>query len=111
MLDQKTLVGVGLRGALGPVSFAVDGLGMTLDLRFAPGNAGPFGLRVGLQPPTGLGLAIEAGPVSGGGVIAYRADGAEKIAVTTGLTGVAWPTEVVTGKIVVLGLDGDAAKP
>ena len=37
--------------------------------------------------------------------------GGEKIAVTTGLTGVAWPTEVVTGKIVVLGLDGDPAKP
>jgi alcohol dehydrogenase (cytochrome c) len=47
----------------------------------------------------------------GGGVIAYRADGSEKIAVTTGLTGVAWPTEAVTGKIVVLGLDGAAAKP
>jgi alcohol dehydrogenase (cytochrome c) len=46
----------------------------------------------------------------GGGVIAYRTDGDEKIAVTTGLTGVAWPTEVVTGKIVVLGLD-IAAKP
>jgi len=46
----------------------------------------------------------------GGGVIAYRADGGEKIAVTTGLTGVAWPTEVTTGKIVVLGLDS-AAKP
>ena len=47
----------------------------------------------------------------GGGVIAYRADGGEKIAVTTGLTGLAWPTEVVTGKIVVLGLDSGAAKP
>ena len=46
----------------------------------------------------------------GGGVIAYRADGGEKIAVTTGLTGVAWPTEDTTGKIVVLGLDS-AAKP
>ena len=51
------------------------------------------------------------GGAIGGGVIAYRADGSEKIAVTTGLTGVAWPTEVVTGKIVVLGLDGAAAKP
>ena len=47
----------------------------------------------------------------GGGVIAYRAEGGEKIAVTTGLTGVAWPIEVVTGKIVVLGLDGGAPKP
>jgi alcohol dehydrogenase (cytochrome c) len=47
----------------------------------------------------------------GGGVIAYRADGSEKIAVTTGLSGVTWPTEVVTGKIAVLGLDDGAAKP
>ena len=47
----------------------------------------------------------------GGGVIAYRADGSEKIAVTTGLTGLAWPIEVTTGKIAVLGLDSGAAKP
>ena len=46
----------------------------------------------------------------GGGVITYTVDGEQKIAVATGLTGVAWPTEVVTGKVVVLGLD-DAAKP
>lgn len=47
----------------------------------------------------------------GGGVITYTVDGQQKIAVTTGLTGVAWPTEVATGKIVVLGLDSSAAKP
>jgi hypothetical protein len=63
--------GVGLSGALGPVSFAVDGLGIALDLRFTPGNAGPLSVRVGLQPPSGLGLAINAGPVAGGGFIAY----------------------------------------
>lgn len=50
------------------------------------------------------------GPI-GGGVITYTVDGQQKIAVATGLTGVAWPTEVVTGKIVVLGLGGDAVKP
>ncbi len=47
----------------------------------------------------------------GGGVIVYKAQGSERIAVTTGLTGVAWPTEVVTGKIVVMGLDKNAAIP
>ncbi len=47
----------------------------------------------------------------GGGVITYTVEGQQKVAVTTGLTGLAWPTDVVTGKIVVLGLDGDAAKP
>jgi alcohol dehydrogenase (cytochrome c) len=46
----------------------------------------------------------------GGGIIAYRADGGEKIAVAAGLTGVAWPTEVVTGKIVVLGIDTGATE-
>ena len=34
----------------------------------------------------------------------------EKLAVATGLTGINWPTEVVTGKIVVLGLDSGGAK-
>jgi alcohol dehydrogenase (cytochrome c) len=51
------------------------------------------------------------GGAIGGGVIAYKAGGREKIAVTTGLTGPAWPTEVVTGKIAVLGLDSDGPKP
>jgi alcohol dehydrogenase (cytochrome c) len=44
----------------------------------------------------------------GGGVITYTVNGEQKIAVTTGLTGVAWPTDVTTGKIAVLGLDGGA---
>ena len=65
------MIGVGFSGVLGPVSFVVDGLGMTLDVRFSPGNAGPFSLRVGLRPPSGLGLAIKADPVSGGGFISY----------------------------------------
>ncbi len=51
------------------------------------------------------------GGAIGGGVIAYRTDGGEKIAVATGLVSVPWPTEVVTGKIVVLALEGGAAKP
>ncbi|MGP0083763.1 MAG: pyrroloquinoline quinone-dependent dehydrogenase [Steroidobacteraceae bacterium] len=44
----------------------------------------------------------------GGGVITYTANGAQKIAVATGFTGIIWPTEVVTGKIVIMGL-GDAS--
>jgi alcohol dehydrogenase (cytochrome c) len=50
------------------------------------------------------------GGAIGGGVIAYKAGGGEKIAVTTGLTGPTWPTESVTGKIAVLGLDDAPAK-
>ena len=40
----------------------------------------------------------------GGGVITYTAGGAQKVAVATGLANIYWPTDVATGKIVVLGL-------
>jgi len=44
------------------------------------------------------------GGAIGGGVITYTAHGAQKVAVATGFTSILWPTEVVTGKVVVLGL-------
>ncbi len=45
----------------------------------------------------------------GGGVITYIAeDGKQKVAVAAGFTSILWPTEITTGKIVVLGL-GSAA--
>ena len=47
------------------------------------------------------------GGAIGGGVITYTADGVQRVAVATGFTSILWPTEVVTGKIVILGL-GDA---
>jgi alcohol dehydrogenase (cytochrome c) len=47
------------------------------------------------------------GGAIGGGVITYTANGAQRVAVATGFTSILWPTEVVTGKIVILGL-GDA---
>ena len=50
----------------------------------------------------------DLGGAIAGGVITYRANGAQKIAVATGFTMLAWPTRVVTAKIVILGLaDGD----
>jgi alcohol dehydrogenase (cytochrome c) len=45
------------------------------------------------------------GGAIGGGVITYTAKGVQKIAVATGFTSIVWPTEVVTGKVVILGLD------
>jgi alcohol dehydrogenase (cytochrome c) len=47
------------------------------------------------------------GGAIGGGVITYTANGAQRVAVATGFTSILWPPEVVTGKIVILGL-GDA---
>ncbi len=45
----------------------------------------------------------------GGGVITYMAhDGMQKVAAAIGFTSILWPTEITTGKIVVLGL-GSAA--
>jgi alcohol dehydrogenase (cytochrome c) len=42
------------------------------------------------------------GGAIGGGVITYTSNGAQKVAVATGLTSVLWPTKIVTGKIVIL---------
>ena len=44
------------------------------------------------------------GGAIGGGVITYTANGAQRVAVATGFTSILWPTEVVTGKITILGL-------
>lgn len=44
------------------------------------------------------------GGAIGGFAITYTANGAQKVAVATGFTSILWPTEVVTGKIVILGL-------
>ena len=52
------------------------------------------------QKPRGRKL----GGALGGGVITYTAGGAQKVAVATGLANIYWPTDVATGKIVVLGL-------
>ena len=44
------------------------------------------------------------GGAIGGGVITYTAKGTQRVAVATGFTSILWPTEVVTGKITILGL-------
>jgi hypothetical protein len=64
---------LGLSGSAGPVGFTLADVGLQLALRFSDGNAGPFDVGVGFKPPSGLGLVIEAGPVSGGGFLFYDA--------------------------------------
>ena len=59
-----------MSGALGPVSFAADGLGAELALRFNDGNAGPFDVAFAIVPPDRLGLGVDvAGVVSGSGFL------------------------------------------
>jgi alcohol dehydrogenase (cytochrome c) len=52
----------------------------------------------------------DLGGAIAGGVITYTADGARRVAVASGFTMLAWPTTIVTARIVVLGLDGASAK-
>jgi alcohol dehydrogenase (cytochrome c) len=58
-----------------------------------------------LETATGRRLwGLNLGGAIGGGVVTYDAGGAQKIAVGVGFTSILWPTKVVTGKIVILGL-------
>jgi alcohol dehydrogenase (cytochrome c) len=53
--------------------------------------------------------ARDLGGAIGGGVITYTANGAQKVAVAAGFTMLAWPTKIVTAKVVVLGLEDGAS--
>jgi hypothetical protein len=69
--DLKLQVGTVLGGSIGPVSFSADGLGVALSLIFADGNAGPFDIDYSFMPPKGLGIAVDAGPIAGGGFLSF----------------------------------------
>ncbi|MBP8265384.1 MAG: hypothetical protein KAX47_02445 [Zoogloea sp.] len=75
--DLSVEVGTQISGTLGPVSFAVQGMGFRLQTTFAQGNVGPFDLALGFKPPTGLGLAISAAGVTGGGFLGFDPQRAE----------------------------------
>jgi|GEM_PF-301044 len=57
--------------ALGPVKAAVDRVGLVVDLGFPDGggNLGPVDVAFSFKPPNGIGLAIDAGIVAGGGYL------------------------------------------
>jgi hypothetical protein len=57
---------------LGPFTAIIDSIGAGVSLRFRRGNLGPVDLAASFVPPTGLGLAIDAGVVKGGGLIRYE---------------------------------------
>jgi Family of unknown function (DUF6603) len=62
---------VGLSAHLGPLQATVDRLGAEVNLGFPPGggNLGPADVTFAFKPPNGVGLAIDAGVVSGGGFL------------------------------------------
>jgi hypothetical protein len=64
---------------LGPLQVSVDRLGLQGLLSFpgsggGGGNLGAADLSLGFKPPTGLGIAIDAGVVAGGGYIKFDPD-------------------------------------
>lgn len=59
------------KGVLGPVSASVERIGVLTDLKFHTGNLGPVELGVNVKPPSGLGIVVDAGPVTGGGFISF----------------------------------------
>jgi hypothetical protein len=62
--------------ALGPLAVSVSGIGLRVGLQPPPagrgGSAGPLDVSFGFKPPDGLGIAIDAGPVTGGGFLDFR---------------------------------------
>jgi hypothetical protein len=56
-------------GALGPVAAVVERIGVEVELAFGRGNLGLVDLAVGFRFPRGLGLSIDAGPITGGGFL------------------------------------------
>ncbi len=69
-------VGATVQVRIGPVCASIQNLGVHVDLAFpsTTGNLGPFQLEIGFKSPEGVGVAAEAGPVIGGGFIAYDAN-------------------------------------
>ena len=61
--------GASLGTAIGPFAVSVSNTGIQLTVTFQDGNAGPFDVAVGYKAPTGVGLAVDAGIIAGGGFI------------------------------------------
>ncbi|MDH3711981.1 MAG: hypothetical protein OER04_18995, partial [Cyclobacteriaceae bacterium] len=67
----------GFTGNLGPLSAAVERLGAVTNLSLSENNdsdTGPFDLSIDFKPPSGVGLALDAGVVKGGGYLYFDFD-------------------------------------
>lgn len=62
-------VGARISGGIGPVSFALAGVGMRAEVMFEPGNIGPFDIGIGFKPPNGVGVSVDGGGFRGGGFL------------------------------------------
>ena len=65
-------LGATIKGDLSVLKAVVENIGITATLTFPDdqrGNLGPANLALGFKPPNGVGLAIDAGVVKGGGYL------------------------------------------
>jgi hypothetical protein len=64
---------------LGPLTAVVERIGLQADVTFPEGggNLGPAELTPAFKPPSGLGLALRAGPAGGGGYLFFDPDAAQ----------------------------------
>lgn len=68
-------IGANIGLQLGPFAAVVENMGIQATLTFPPdssGNLGAANLDVDFKPPTGVGLAIDAGVVKGGGFLRFE---------------------------------------
>jgi len=71
--------GVNIRALLGPLTVVVENIGLRVTLSFPANGAnfGLFNLELGIKPPNGVGLSIDAGVVKGGGYLYFNFDAEE----------------------------------
>jgi uncharacterized protein DUF6603 len=77
-MDSAVALTVSVSGGLtlGPIDAAVDEVGFLINVDTKPkpdakNNTGLFAASLGFKPPKGLGIAIDAGAVAGGGFISF----------------------------------------
>lgn len=67
-----------LETTLGPLTLTIERVGLTAAFDFpgdASGNLGPLNVDLGFKVPTGIGLALDAGPITGGGFLSLDPTG------------------------------------
>ena len=70
-------VGTSAETTIGPFTATVKRIGFDVDVSFPEdreGKMGPLDVAVGFKPPSGAGVSVDAGPVTGGGYIEHEPD-------------------------------------
>ena len=64
-------LGMDIKAGFGPLITVVQNMGITATVSFPPedGNLGPLDFDLAFQPPRGVGLAVDAGVIKGGGFL------------------------------------------